>query len=286
MNSKQAVMLRVCLNKFHPAATENFLKCLPDENVKKALSEGTRSQNLQEAFPNPHRFLHRIHYSWLLDSLKNISPSFRVFVISSLPSKTVDILKEHSPDLPAPVPLSNPMKTFFLDKFLSPFFKEHHLPAEYLPETMLSPLKKWTKKELEGLMDILGLYDLAPEVRQIVDNQRIKRLYQSLTRSQQQYLRQVLHYQDKIVVPRMGLDALSQETLKLKKEIHKRGLIRFSKALSGQHPDFIWHLCHTLDTGRSAILLKNLSKDEIPGITSIMVFQVINVINFLKNPPK
>lgn len=286
MNSKQAVMLRVCLNKFHPNSTEDILKNIPIENSKLALSEKIVSQNLQEAFPDPHRFIERLHYSWLVSSLKKVPPSLLPFVISSFPQKTVDILKEHIPALPSPQPLSPPMKTFFLNKFLVPFFDEHHLPLEYIPETPLSPLKSWTKKDLENLMDILGLYDLAPEVRQIVDKLRIKRLYQSLTKSQQQYLRQVLHHQDKVVVPRMGLDQLSRDASKLKNEIHRRGLIRFSKALSGQHPDFVWHLCHLLDTGRSAILLKNMSKEEIPGVTSIMIFQLMNAINFLKNPPK
>jgi len=63
--------------------------------------------------------------------------------------------------------------------------------------------------------------------------------------------------------------------------LHRRGIMRLGYALSGQHPDFIWHLSHRLDIGRGRLLKKNNFKNEIAGVTMPLQQQVANIINFI-----
>ncbi len=65
--------------------------------------------------------------------------------------------------------------------------------------------------------------------------------------------------------------------------LHQRGLYRLGKALSASHPDFLWHLSHRLDTGRSAILKKYYAKPINPSISTVLVQQIQNVLNFIKS---
>ena len=91
-----------------------------------------------------------------------------------------------------------------------------------------------------------------------------------------------MHHKDKVATPSLGLDKWRGNCEKLKTVLQTRGLVRLGKALSGEHPDFIWHLIHILDTGRGQALLKYYSKSAVPGITSALAQQLANLMNFLK----
>ena len=97
-----------------------------------------------------------------------------------------------------------------------------------------------------------------------------------------QFLRMCVHQKNKFVAPKLNVQKWNGDCVELLHTLHQRGLYRLGKALSGSHPHFLWHLSRRFDIGRSALLEKYYAKQASPGITSALVQQVINVLNFLK----
>lgn len=286
MEAKSLMMLRVLLNHYHKGSSESFLNCLPQEEIRNVLTQDIESHDIQKGIARPGERLQNIHYSWLLNPIEQMSSSLQSYVISALPESQAKGIERLLQISHQQLPLSQPVKVFFLNVLYSRLQASSVIPIPFLPKTPLTFLANLGKQEVVELMDFLAMHDLVQEVRQIVDKARLKLLYACLSKKHQQYLRIVLHQQDKIIVPKLGLDKWDGNCKFLETEIHRRGIIRLGKALSGQHPDLIWHISHTLDTGRSAILLKNCTKEAIPGTTSALVSQVINVLNFLKQTQK
>ncbi|MBA2728569.1 MAG: hypothetical protein H0U49_10415 [Parachlamydiaceae bacterium] len=155
-------------------------------------------------------------------------------------------------------------------------------PAAFLAETALTPLLGLSKSQLIELIDYLGIYDLAQELRQIVDKSVIKNVNNALSVKKQRFLKICMHQKEKISVAKLGLINWQGDGPQLVRVLHRRGLLRLGGALSGQDPDFIWYIIHRLDSGRGNIVEKSYSKKEIPLTSSSLVMQVLGAINFIK----
>lgn len=278
MNNRSWMMLRVLINRYNPKAGDVLLKFLPQEDVQAVLTQDIRSTDLTPLLYQPQNLLKRMHYSWIKPLLDQFPERLHPLIISALTSEQMAGLKT-----PSASSLSGFVKTFLINRLYTLLEADKHLPFDYLPETDLSPLGKWSKTKLVLLIDFLGLHDLASEVRHIVNKNHLQNIYSCLSPKQLYYLKVCLHQKEMLTVPKLGIDPSKQDCDRLKQVIHRRGLLRLSKALCGQHPDFAWYLAHTLDTGRGQILLKGYKPDSEKTITPFLKGQVINLMNFLKN---
>lgn len=285
MEEKSWVFFRVLLNHFHEGSAEAFLKHLPQEDVKRILSQNVLSSDPAAALKSPTDFLARIHYSWLLKPFKELSPDMQSFVLSSLTKEQAQGLCKFLGVPFKPLPIKNCFNEYFLNEFCRHLQLDKLTPLAYLPETSLTPLGRCSKQELVELIDFLGLFDLAGEIRQIVDKKLLEQIYTCLSKKKQLYLRTTLHQIDKLNTPKLGLDALNGDCKKIEIVLHRRGLIRLALALVPLHPDFVWYIHRILDTGRSNLLKKYANKDENPNIVSSVTTQVVNTFNFLKLNP-
>ena len=280
MLPKGWIMLRVLIDRFHLGKQENIHKYMNHEDVKVLLSQDIHSNEVSLLLEQPKDHLAKIHYSWLGGALKKLPENLQPLVIAALPephsSGLATMYKQAVPALS----LSEPMKIFLINTLYSQFEKKEILPLPFLPQTALNPLAELNKPELIEVIDYLGIYDLAGEIRQVVDKNVLKHLYGSLNSMQQRFLRQCLQYKEQLMSSRLEID--DWRTSNLSQILHRRGIVRLGKALAGQHPDFVWHIVHTLDTGRGVALEKQYSQEEIAGITPVLVLQVNNVINFIK----
>lgn len=286
MEEKGWIMMRVLLNRYHKGSADALLKCLPQEDVKSVLSQGVHSQEPQHAIPDPVTVLEKIHYSWLASPIQKMPEQFQPYVIASLPNiqaKNLSIFLKR-PFLEIAIPRN--LKNFFLNHLCENLGTKSVLPASFLPHTLLTSLLSLSKTQLMELIDLLGMHDVTPEVRQTVDKQKLRRFYNCLTPHMQLYLKQILHQSDKWTTQSLGIEHWDGNREKLLNVIHRRGLIRFAKALSGQHPHLIWHISHTLDTGRSSVISKYYSKEEIVGLTPVLSLQVGNAMTFLRKSNK
>lgn len=270
-------MLRVFINRYNPKAGNALLKFLPAEEAQAIMGQDIRSTDLAPILKQPQKSLASLHYSWLQPALQKFPESLQLILISALTPEQIAGLKVTSP-----IALSNVAKVFILNQLYHQLDVGNHLPVEYLPETDLTLLAKWTKVRLIEIADFLGLYDLATEVRHIVNRNYLKNIYTCLTPKQFYYLKVCLHQKEQLVSPKLGIDPTKQDCSKLKQVIHRRGLIRLGRALCGQHPDLIWHIAHTLDMGRGTFLLKEYRPKELPKVTQILKQQVLSLVNFLK----
>lgn len=283
MHTKSWTMLRVLMNRYHADNTESVLKGLPSDQAQQILSQSTKASSVEVPFAHSSDLIEQIHFSWFTPILKQLPPKLQEIFVAALPPSMINRVA-HAMDLAIlDISLSKPVKSYLMNVLYSKLNHHDVLPLEYLPSTSLTQLAQLKKEELERLVDYLGLYDLAEEIRHIVDKKKLQRIYESLSKKRQTYLKTCLHQKLIVHSPKLNLDAWDGQDWKLHKILHRRGMIRLGYALSGQDPDLIWHITHSFDTGRAKLLAKHCSDKEIPKVTPVLVQQIQDLIKFL-NP--
>jgi hypothetical protein len=276
-------MIRVLLNRFVKGSIATNLKGFAEGEISQISKTNIVSSDFLPAFAHPAQRLQKIHYSWFLPILKSYPKEVQASVVSALPEYHCTQLCQALHCQPLAKPLVPLFKSYLLTaitKLIKGFDKV--LPIEYLHQSEMHPLLSWTKQQLVELIEFMGINDLGEEIRHIVDKKILKNVYGCLTPKELQYLKMCMHYKEQVSSPSLGLDKWNGNREKFKAVLQSRGLIRLGKALSGQDSDFIWHLIHQLDTGRAQTLLKYYSSAPIPGITTVLAQQVLNLMNVLK----
>ena len=279
MDKKGWMMLRVFINRYNPKAGDALLKFLPKEDMQMVLDQEIRSTDLSPILHQPEKLVKQMHHSWLKPIIDNFPECLLPVLAASLNPEQAVGLKISLPTSP----IAQPIKTFMVNQIYYQLDAEDHLPLDYLPETELSPLAKWTKSQLVTLINFLGLYDLVPEIRKIVNHQHLKNIYNCLTPKQFFYLKICLKQKDLLVFPKLGINPSQINCEKLRQVLHRRGIIRLGRALCGQHPDLVWYLTHKLDIGRGKLLMNEFQTDTVANVTTVLKSQVLNLMNFLKS---
>lgn len=282
MKSKEPIFLKVLLNKYHPGQEGAFLKSLPKEEAEQVAKQPQTSNNPSDIFTWPEFLISRTHYSWLAPILQNMPPSLQPSILSALPENTIQGLQKLTELTPQSATLSTPAKSFLIQQLYRKWSPVEAVPVEFLTKTSLSPILNLNKRELVQLIDFLGLYDLVDSIRHIVDKKYLKAIYVALTPEKQEFVRSLLHKKEKVTSPKIEFSKWDSQADSLNDMLHKRGLVRFTKALCGQDPDFLWHITHILDTGRGKTISQNVAEKEIPGVTPLLIQQVLNIMNFIK----
>lgn len=282
MQAKSSALFKVLLNRFHPGIGEAYLKSLPPDEVKEISKQTTTSQDPAIALTWPRQVIARTHYSWLAPIVKTLPHSLQAPVIASLSDSQAtglkSLLKIHS----LPGHLSDAVKAFFIGQLYKKWQPHEAIPVQYLTPARLMPLLELSKAELVDVIDLLAMYDLVDAMRRIVDKNFLKAIYQCLTPQKQEFLRICLHKKEKVSAPKLDIEKWNRDPKALKILLHRRGVLRFGKALNGQTSFFIWHLVHILDTGRGAAIAQHYNPEDVTGITPILEQQVLSLINFLK----
>ncbi|HRD55127.1 MAG TPA: hypothetical protein PLC42_01890 [Parachlamydiaceae bacterium] len=281
MQAKDRLMFRVLLNKFHPKTMDAFLKNMPASLAKEISDQTILANDPMHLLSQPQLLIEKVHYSWLLDSFKQLPDGLKPSVLAALPEAHANGISKAFKFPVQKIDHSPPFKRFLINFFYSRFEKKEVLPLEFLPETELNVLTSFSKPMLVAIIDYLGIYDLAEEVRHIVEKNLLTSLYAVLSPKKQHFLKLCLNQKEKLVTPRLGIESWDGQKESLEKILHKRGLIRLSHALTGAHPDFLWHIVHLLDSGRGTIIAAHYKPDQNPAVSAALTAQVLNVINFL-----
>lgn len=282
MGGKSGLMLRVMMNRYHQGAPDAFLERLNPEEAKIIAAMPISAQQPSEVLVATLELLkQRVHYSWLEPIVMEFSPAMRGLLISILPEEQASSLSKRVavPLLPPP---SDPVKRFFSNVLYDKLNAQAIVPPGFLKETPFSILLNLEKVQLITLIDYLGIYDLAFELREIVDKEVIKDVYAALSARKLNFLKVCLHQKERVQVAKMGLKNWRGDAAKLLRILHRRGIQRLACALSGQQPDLLWYLSRRLDSGRGRLLLAGYSKSEIRTATAVMAQQVLNTINFIR----
>lgn len=258
MSSKGPLILKLFIQHFHGDSPESLLKFLSQEQAKTISEVKLHSTDLFALLHHPKNVIQRLHTSWLEETAKK----------SSLQPESIQV--------------TEPMQSFIVNTLYSNLDRLPELPIEYLPPTDLAPLASANAKTLSLLCDYLGLFDLAAELRFIVDKISIQNLYACLTPPELTFLKGCLQKKERITVPKLGIDPRKNDSAKWRELIHQRGLLRLTKALAGQNQDFVWYISRLMDYNEGSMLFQQYSPEPIPEVTAILKTQVLQVLNYLK----
>jgi len=139
-----------------------------------------------------------------------------------------------------------------------------------------------SKNKLIKLIDFLSLYDLAKELKFIVEKEKLKKIYSYLNPDEKLFLKSILHYTEPFTTQKIGIDKYSNNKKALKNALHIRGLMRLAIALSGENIDLIWYVCHYLDIGRGSYIFKECKKEKVANVSDVICSEILKIINLFK----
>ncbi|NGX30877.1 MAG: hypothetical protein K940chlam8_00231 [Chlamydiae bacterium] len=233
------------------------------------------------AFVRPSIFyFDTVHYSWFLEMFQSKSKEYIAFFIAHLPKRISYKIAKHF-EIETPEAVKNP----FLKKIMQKYCIEKSinfsiLPKELLELNPLSKLLECTKDKLEYIFNLLGLYDLANELKEVVDKNAILTIQTSLNAQEKHFLNQMISQKSFWALPKQGLSKWMQSDIH--HQLQKNGLVRVALALSGMQKDFIQHLCYKIDTGRASIIQKLVKEEAIVPATKICQNQILELFNLIE----
>jgi len=280
MNKKSLMVMRVLINHFH-GGNHPTISALPDEEAEELQKLEIDTSDISIATRQPWQVVGRIHYSWVLDPLKQMPESLVPYVVASLPEAYKDKVakKLGYSDLPT---LSESMKHLLLDRLYEFMPIRGHLPLAFIPKQPFSELLELSKNQFLDLIDCLGVYDVAGELKQIVDRGQLAKLMDSLRKVQQGFLKSIIHERDRWSPAKLGLDQWGGDVARLQRALHIRGLIRLSKALKEHHPEFLVHLYRRIDTGRAKQIKKYQAEEESDQVIHNLGAELKKAISYIQ----
>lgn len=285
MHSKQALIIKVLHNTFHSGEPGRFFEIYSEEDAQKVKQLDIAST---DTFPFLAQALDRIqfiHPSWLIPALAEMPAEAQQVMAAALPKHQGHFLTHYLKITPLDVNLAEPVKAYLLKSFVQRIpGAADVLDTTFLPKSHLSRLLEWKREEIIELCNYLGLIDLASEIRHVIDQKKLQKVYTCLNPKEQNYLKQAMQQKEKLSTVSLGLDRWSGDCEKLRTVIQTRGLIRLATALSGEHPDVVWQLSHILDKGRGLVLVKHVSSNPIRRSTANAVQQVLILMKKKGNP--
>ena len=227
-----------------------------------------------------------VHPSWLSPFLRTFSEHDIRFFLASLEAQTntYQKLKEQL-QITGPLPsLSAHARQFFQEKMARALI--HPMtdlpPLNALAPRVLPALLTLSMEELRLLPEFLGLHDLAIEMRQIIDNVKIKQIYAFLSHPKQHFLKILLHKRESVVFRPLEISRWDGDRNALLSILFQRGMNRLSKALYSEDPFFVWYIKHRMDAEESQLFTSFYKSLSHPKGHSLLARQVLEVLQFFK----
>jgi hypothetical protein len=280
--SKQLKMMRVLINRYH-GGKHPAVSALGEEEAE-ALSEmKVDSEDANIAIRQPWEVLLSIHYTWYYEPLKQIPEAALAYVVASLPDKQRKKVAAHFNLKELPAKLAPPVKHLLLDRLYSLLEVKKKVPLPFIPKQPLHEILGLTKESLVDLIECLGVYDVAEELKQVVDRNRLSKIIDALSARQQGFLKKVIHKRSKWSAGKLGIDQWGGNKQKLRKALQLRGMMRLGKALKGHDENFVSHFLLKLDTGRARQMEKYLDREESDSTTQSLVMDVKEGISYIRD---
>ncbi len=224
-----------------------------------------------------------MHYSWFIPILKKYSLEMQNAILSLLPihlsRKISAILSETSI---SPSKLSNFAAFFLLSDLERKLRPRTLLDEAFLPSSSLNVLLYLPSSQIKALIDILGLYDLANEIKTIVDKNLILKIENMLSQKQLLFLNHCIKNPLKYVSTTHQELKEWNGTKKIFQYImHRKGLSLLARSIANENTSFIWYLLRRMDTGRASYIEKDLKKENIKENSTYFKNQLIYCIKVL-----
>jgi hypothetical protein len=277
------VVCNAFLQKCPSPKKEALLNAMPSAERQKFEALPKTLGDPTQGFLSIEKRLAQIHTSWFAPFLRTLPEREIRLFLSALSESQVDDLKQllrFAGDLTR---LKKAAKQY-LQTTLHQKLTENEddlLPIECLPSSPFSSLLNLKLSDLNALIDYLGMHDLAVEVRRIIEKTRLKKIEQSLSEQEKNYLKILLQSQEPVVFPPMGIANWQGDVESLRTLINQRGVNRLAKALYGEHPSFIWHLTHKMHVDLGTLFQKLYAPLESASATKVLNSQVLELLSYM-----
>jgi hypothetical protein len=275
VNSKAKALLKALLSSSENK--DELPRFLPTKIAEEIQSLAASQQFNAHSLLSVHAWSHPIHFSWISHLIQDFPTSVQKLFIGSLSYTQAKGVQQM---------LALPDEQKEISPFLRPFLLHHLRQAlqepeliseELLPPSPLNVLLKLERKYLFHVADLLGIHDLAVELRQVVDRDLLRKIHNTLSEGQLHFL----HYSSKQPIkwasPKLNLQKWDGSKKQLNHLLHHRGLIRIAKAIAQEDANFRWHLLHRMDTGRAKIIQKELYNKQDPVLIPYFKNQVLHL---------
>jgi hypothetical protein len=272
--NKEHVFLKALLNRKNSKEYAPFLSAPLSASIQRA---PTIEFQFDPFCLNLQTLLKKKHYSWLLDTLNTLPQKNLKLYLAALDKTIRAKLMKHF-KLEEVLPIENPfLKKVLLTNLAKQTVDFSILPTEYLDKNPLLKLLDCTKEQLEYLFNFLGLYDLAKELKEVVDKNILLKVRHTLSDKENAFLDTLISQKTLWSLPKIGLRTWVEEDVH--RRLQKQGLTRCALALSGSQPDFIKHVCYKLDRGRGQFILKVVKEKPLIPATKICQGELMSLLN-------
>lgn len=218
--------------------------------------------------------LDSIHFSWFVPYLRSLTEKDAKLFISCLSIQQIKELKEGlmlSPSFPTPTALAKKYLTQELFRIIAP---ENLIPPYFLPEHPLLALLNLNATQLNTLIELLAMHDLAAEIPQVISTQKLKLIDSILTKEQAIYLKN-LPQKEPVVFKKIGLSDWNTDLDVLKNALIQRGINRLAKAIYPMHTSFTWYISHQLEMEKGMLLTKLATPTNPPQAADLLKDQIL-----------
>jgi len=221
-----------------------------------AVPKGTFAEQLRPLY----HFFERIHYTWLTQPIESLSRELIPLALAALPQEVSTPLSRLLDLAPAPVDLSPPVRSFFLQKLAAHLKIDPLVPLDLLPPSPCRGLGYLDRHELIDLAARLGLYDFAAGVKQTLQGKELQRIESLLSSEQKKRLERILREKDPYEAAPLPLKSWGSDVKELSQQLQLQGLKRMGLALAHEERSLLWHIAHRLDQGRGQYLIQESKK--------------------------
>lgn len=273
MDQKAKSFLKALLSKSQ--REDQLLRYLPSEQSLEVQECATPDNFDPSALFSGAQWIQPIHFSWLAAAIQEYAQPIQPFLLGALPvSQATGVHAMLALD-PIKPPSSNFLRPYLLGLVRDVVEEPGLLSEQLLPPSPLNCLLKLQRKHLFRLVDLLGLQDLASDLRLVIDKALLNRIQGALSAQEFHFLQYFSKQSSKWASPKLGLAGWDGSKQQLQRLLHYRGLLRLSRAVFQEVPSFKWHLLHRMDTGRARIVKKEFYKKQDPALFSYFRNQVL-----------
>lgn len=225
-----------------------------------------------------------VHYSWFIPMLNIYSRKEASIFLLAMKTQNRKVLQNILDLENIEEDLNPSIKSFLKDLLMRSLIKKEDqlLPIDFIFDAKLNKLLDLSKNKLVKLIDFLSMYDLAKELKFIVEKKKLKKIYSSLKDDEKKFLKILLNYQEPFATKRINIEKYSHDKKKLRNILHRCGLMRLAYALSSESIDLIWYVCHTLDIGRGNYIFKECRTNKIDHVSDVITEDILKIINIFE----
>lgn len=281
------------MDRAYALSLKQFLHTFAKDDAARLLSYLPEGEEQELAsFPDsvefkPHSIddeLEKIHYTWFVPFLETFAKSDAHFLASALSDTKFLKIKRRLHFSEKKIPLTETGKRFAHQTLYHWLVKskEGYTPKNLVPRHPLKELLALSKNELFLTFDYLGLHDLAVDLQKVVETKKIQALKKALSENQSKYIEDIVKHGEPIAFKRLELEFWDGDLDTLHTMVHTRGINRISKALYGCPPSLLWHIRHSLDTGRARLLDRFLVNPHNEKVQDILLNQVLKAVKHVQ----